>query len=134
MSECVVERPGGAGEEELAGAAAQRLIHGELTVRHVLTHGMAQELDARGSQPFGRRLIQRVEVADHRVRRHAEADEEPGAAVGRQEDVGPGGEGAVPDGVAVLAVEEDDGERATPSSGPRVRHPADLRSLGKAAS
>ena len=125
----MVERAGGAGEQHLAGPAAQRLIHGELAVGDVLAHRVTQELDAGGSQLLCRLFVQRVEVAHDRLRRHPKAGEVPRAAVGRQEYVRPGGEGAMPAGVAVLAVKEDDGERGdsiasdrTPVIGPAGGH------------
>ena len=71
VAERVVEGAEGAGEHQLAGAAAQRLVHGQLAVGLVLAHRVADQLDAgrpRRSR-VGRR--QRVEVADHDVGRDA---------------------------------------------------------------
>ena len=114
VAERVVERTGGPGEHHFAGAATQRLVHGELAVGDVLAHRVADQLHAVVLQAPDAGLVERVEVADDRVRPHAETGEEPGAAVGGQHEVGAGDEGAVPAGVAVVAVEEHDGESATP--------------------
>jgi hypothetical protein len=112
VTERVVERAGGAGEQHLAGSAAQRLFHGELAVGDILAHRVTQELDAGRSQLLGRLLVQRVEVAHDRLRRGSKAGEVPSASVGRQKDVRPGCKGAMPVGVTVLAVKEDDCELA----------------------
>ncbi len=136
MPERVVQGAEAAGERDLAGAAAQRLAHRELPVGHVLAHWVTEELDPVGAQPRRVALAERIEVADDGVRGDADAEENAGASVGGQHDVGALRECAVPAGVAVLAVEEDGGERATRSLGAGVgrAHPVARRSSGYAAS
>ena len=79
-------------------------------------------------------LVERVEVADDRLGHEALAGEKGGAAVGGQQDVRPGGDDPVPGGVAVLAVEEHDGERATPVLRAGPAHAISRRGSGNAAS
>ena len=92
VSERVVERAGGPGEHHFTGAAAQRLVDRELAVGHILAHRVAHEFDSGGLQGRGAGFVERVEVADDRIRLHAEAVEEARAAVGGQQDVGAGDE------------------------------------------
>ena len=73
---------------------------------------MPHHLDPRSLETPQAVRVETVEVADDGVRRHADAGEEPGAAVGRQHDAGVPGESPVPATVGVLPVEEHDGSSA----------------------
>ena len=68
VAEGVVEGAEGAGEHQLAGAAAQRLVHGQLAVGLVLADRVASRSRRRRPPAARGRCRQRVEVADDDVR------------------------------------------------------------------
>ena len=135
MAERVVERAGRAGEHQLAGAPAQRLLDGELAVGDVLAHRVADELDPLARQSGGRCSSSSESKSPttawgtrpSRARKAA-----PPSAASRMS--ARAATSPVPGGVAVLAVEEHDGERATPLLRARPAHAISRRGSGNAAS
>ena len=118
MAEGVVEGAEGAGEHELVGAAAQRLVDGHLSVGAVLAHRVADQLDARRVEAFHGGRRQRVEVTDHHVGADPVLEQEARAAVGGDHEVGGLCPAAVERGLLVLAVEKDDGEATCSGTAP----------------
>ena len=119
MAEGVIEGAEGAGEHQLAGAAAERFVHGQFTVGHILAHRVGHDVHARVAQAGEVALGERVEVADDDVRPQSLLQQKPGAAVGCHHQVGGAGQPPVVAGVLVLAVEEDGGAARRTA---RLRH------------
>ena len=141
MAELVIEGAEGAGEHDLAGAGAHRLVDRELAVRLVLAHRVADDARAARARVVDGLRRQRVEVAHQDVGHDAGGGEKraapPSAAT---TSPAASGQRAVEPGVRVLAVEEDVGEWRGPASPagasppPRSRQPAASRAAGNAAS
>ena len=125
VAQRVIEGAGRAGEHQLAGAAAQRLVHGQLAVRDVLAHRVADELDAAclrerraTRRPASRsRRPQRPGVTPRPVRNRA-----PPSAASRRSAAA--GEGTVPAGVARTSPSRNDDGAAGAARLTRARHRA----------